>query len=247
MAKTKKVEKKTAPSKSVLASPLSLLISSFNIFFTGKNLKYLLLLTIANFALTLPLAIALSLLLFGRITSGPVNLDNFDFSILLGVLPQFIVIVVLFVIVSLWTEVATILAISNVVKGTELKLLATYKEAFPKIWTYFIVSLLYLLVVLGGLVLLVVPGVIFALWFNFVGFIIVLNGVGVKKAFQESKKLVKGRFWQIFYRVIVLILAVGLINIIFSEIKFLDMFVVLFAPLFVLPSFLLYKNAKETV
>lgn len=248
MAKTKKVAKSVStPKQQMLASPISLLISSFNIFFTAKNLKYLLLLAVVNFVLTLPFAIALSLLLFGRITSGPVNLDNFDFSVLQGVLPQFIAIIVLFAIVSLWTEVAAILAISKVVDGKGLKLVATYKEAFPKIWTYFVISLLYLLVVLGGIVLLVIPGVVFALWFNFVGFIVVLNGFGVKKTFQESKKLVKGRIWQILYRIIVINLAIALVNIIFSEIKYLDLFVVLLAPLFILPSFLLYKNAKETV
>jgi hypothetical protein len=49
-----------------------------------------------------------------------------------------------------------------------------------------------------GIVLLIVPGVVFFTWFALAGPVVELEGAGVKAAFRRSRQLVRGRFWTVF-------------------------------------------------
>jgi hypothetical protein len=48
-----------------------------------------------------------------------------------------------------------------------------------------------------GVLLLVVPGVIFFTWFALAGPVVELEGAGVRRAFSRSRQLVRGRFWTV--------------------------------------------------
>lgn len=98
--------------------------------------------------------------------------------------------------------VAQILAVSEDI---------TYREALQKARPYalsmFGLSLLVGLVVTGGLLLFIVPGIIFALWFSQATYVLVLEKTSVTRAMGRSRALVQGRMMPILVRYFVLFMA----------------------------------------
>ena len=68
-------------------------------------------------------------------------------------------------------------------------------------------DLLVSLVVVIGLVLLIVPGVVFLAWFAFVAPVIEIEDRGLRDSFRRSRELVKGRFWVVLTLVLAVTLA----------------------------------------
>lgn len=83
-----------------------------------------------------------------------------------------------------------------------------YKN-YPLFLKYFIASLLYGLAVGIGFILLIVPGIIFALKLQYYGFLIVDKGMGPIAALKKSWEMTKGVKWNLF----LLGLLLGLINV----------------------------------
>jgi hypothetical protein len=54
------------------------------------------------------------------------------------------------------------------------------------------------LAVLGGFILLIVPGIIFGVWFSLAAYAVVAEDLGVIAAMKRSRQLVKNRFWDTF-------------------------------------------------
>ena len=80
-------------------------------------------------------------------------------------------------------------------------------------WRYLGVSILVGLTVAGGLILLIIPGIIWLVRFSFSPIIIIDNKVSPVAAMKESYAITKGSFWKIllFWIVIGLINLLGLI------------------------------------
>ena len=109
-----------------------------------------------------------------------------------------------------------------------------------KHFIYFIfASLLVLLSVFGGMLLLIIPGIIFAVRLMFVTYIAAEKQMAPMEALRESKRITKGYRWKIFGFLLVL----GLINIL----GFLCLIVgVLYtAPLTAIATGLLYKKLSS--
>lgn len=70
-------------------------------------------------------------------------------------------------------------------------------NGFDVYWKFLIVTILYSLVVLGGLILLIIPGIYFAITYMFAPFLIVDKKMSVSDAFTKSKQMTKGRVWSI--------------------------------------------------
>jgi uncharacterized membrane protein len=60
------------------------------------------------------------------------------------------------------------------------------------LWTYVVGGLLYGLIVLGGLILLIVPGIIWALKYSQYAYLIVDKGMGPVEALKESGNITSG-------------------------------------------------------
>lgn len=106
-------------------------------------------------------------------------------------------------IISLWVDICLARMIWHALeqKPVELKTLRT--EAWRDTASYLLVRVLVGLVVTLGLLLLVVPGVIFRVWFALAGYIFILEGVRGSAALRQSRALVEGRFWPIIWRWVV--------------------------------------------
>ncbi len=151
----------------------------------------------------------------------------------------FIVLILASVILGLWTQTATYFSI--------LKLGQTEKEVFKlgfsKMLKFFLVSLVVGLIVLLGLILLIIPAIIFGTWYSFSVWLVLDKGMGIGEALKTSKTMVKGNFWRILGRSIIFGLFTFFISILTSLIPYIGGLIVSFiAPLYMLPFFLLYKD-----
>lgn len=70
-------------------------------------------------------------------------------------------------------------------------------DEYKIFWKYIGVSILFPLTVLGGLILLVIPGIIWAVRFSFSPLIVIDTRMGPIKAMKESYAITKGSFWKI--------------------------------------------------
>lgn len=70
------------------------------------------------------------------------------------------------------------------------------KESRKGVMGYIGLSLLTGIIILGGIILFVIPGIIFAIWFALAGYVLVIEGKSIKSSLVASKKLVRGRWWK---------------------------------------------------
>jgi uncharacterized membrane protein len=82
-------------------------------------------------------------------------------------------------------------------------------EEYPLFWKYLITSILQGLAILGGLLLLIIPGIIFAIKYSFAPLILIDTKTDPIGSMKESAVLTKDKKWQLlgFY------LVLGLLNI----------------------------------
>ena len=73
-----------------------------------------------------------------------------------------------------------------------------FSVSVPTILRYIAASVLYALIVLLGLVLLVVPGLVWAVTYGFYGYAVVDKGLSAAEALSYSRAITKGKRWRIF-------------------------------------------------
>lgn len=125
------------------------------------------------------------------------NINSFLFKFLIEVTFGIILLYLLFGIVK---------GGLNIIDGKKADLEILTKTTSTNLIGYILVSLLSSLIVFAGTLLLVIPGIYFALRFFFAETIFVDKGYPVWKNFQESTKLTDGIKWQLLGLMVVLIL-----------------------------------------
>lgn len=109
-----------------------------------------------------------------------------------------------------------------------------------KKFIYFVLAIaLVVLSVVGGMILLIIPGIIFAVRLMFVKYIIIENDFTPMQALRESKRITKGCRWKLFWFSIVAVLVVLL--------GFICLIVGIFfaAPLIALATASVYKTLRD--
>jgi uncharacterized membrane protein len=83
-------------------------------------------------------------------------------------------------------------------------------------WKFLGASILLVLAVAVGLVLLIVPGIIFMLMFMFTTFIVIERELGPVEAMKESRRITRGHKWQLlgFMLMLVVINLLGLLALV---------------------------------
>ncbi len=215
-----------------LSGPISLIKRGIKIFFDKKNLPFFL----KIYALLLPFAI-FSIFQTSYASKNADQLQNLWFVITVAVVNF------LYVLIYIWVSAAGIEGMRRAVAGESLILRDTLNVGWKKYWKFFLTGLALFLIDLIGFVLLIIPGIIFVVWFVFSRFIIIEEPVGIRDALTKSKDLVKGNFWKIFGRLIVFGLFGILVQIIVSIVPYVGSALAsLFGILFILPSYLLYEE-----
>jgi len=82
-------------------------------------------------------------------------------------------------------------------------------SSYPLFFKFLIGSIIYGLIVIGGLILLIIPGIIWAIQFQFFAYLILDKGISPIEALKKSSKITKGTKWDLFLFGILL----GFINI----------------------------------
>jgi hypothetical protein len=218
-----------------LSSPIKLIDESFRTFFAKENIFYF----ISIYLIMVPFQI-FSYFQESLVSSGNWSSLPYSFAI--------IAINILYFIAYLLTSVAGIVAVKRVVDKEKLDFKDTMTFAWKNLWGLFLLSALMFLIILGGMILLIIPGIIFSIWFTFSKFIYVDQGLGIKASLGKSRELFKGRFWSVYWRLFVIgiffALFVGISMYLLSLIPFGigSAIAVLAGAFFILPCYLLYRE-----
>ncbi|MFH1790224.1 MAG: hypothetical protein ABH832_04135 [bacterium] len=110
---------------------------------------------------------------------------------------------VLSMLFSLWVSISLVQLIHKFLNDKKTQPI-NWKELlgsnshlmWPVIWT----SAIAILIIIGGTILFIIPGIIFSIWYAFVSYEVVLENKKGMEALAKSKELVKGRWFGIVYR-----------------------------------------------
>jgi len=164
-----------------------------------------------------------------------------DFSIMIILVDAFLALIgiLILIIIALWARAALFCA----VKDENLKINESLKTAWPKIASFFWISFLAGLATLGGLILFIIPGIIFCIWFCFSAFVYIEEGTKGVAALKRSKQLVAGYWWPIFGRLLV----IGIVATLLSWIKIFGTIINVFfvTPFTIVFLYALYQDLKR--
>lgn len=108
----------------------------------------------------------------------------------------FLFITLIIIISSIWVRVAYLLFIN----GDAFSWQNAYKQAWEKILPYLWTSALKTILVSGGLICFIIPGIIYGVYTAFTPFIFIDEKRKGIDALIRSKKYVKGYWWPVFKR-----------------------------------------------
>ncbi len=151
---------------------------------------------------------------------------NYTFSV--------IVISLVVAIVSMILEMGIKRTAIDAAEGKNADLSKLFSE-INKFWRYLGTSILYGLIVFGGMILLVVPGIIWAIQFHYASYLVIDKNMRPIEALKESSRLTAGRKWSLFGFFIVLVL----VNIAGALLLLIGLLVTI--PLSIIAGALVYK------
>ncbi len=130
---------------------------------------------------------------------------NSRFSFLPLLLPVAIFLASLVFIIALYQSVNR--AISN---QPALDFKDRLSKSLKRFWPFLTTAILVGIIVVAGTILLIVPGILFAIWYFASLYISANEDVSTMASLDRSKRLVSGRWWQVFGYIIILGLMVGI-------------------------------------
>lgn len=106
-------------------------------------------------------------------------------------------------IVVIWITNALILVINKLAAKKEIDTNEINRQSWRLVAPLLIVALLVTLVIFGGLLLLIIPGILFAIWFSFAQISVILDNKKGIDALSFSRSLFSNRFLPMLRRVII--------------------------------------------
>jgi len=107
-------------------------------------------------------------------------------------------------------------AIKDDFKSSPRKNLEKGKERF---WSYIVISILTFLLILFWFTLLIIPAIVFSVFYGLAVYVLFFEGKREMEAICRSKELVKGHFWGVFGRILILFAIVIAISAVFSWLR----------------------------
>lgn len=112
----------------------------------------------------------------------------------------FVAVFIANIIIGFWVNINLIEVTAKIYLGQKYNTRVISKNSWGKILPLIWVSFLAGLAVFGGMILFIIPGIIIAVWFAFATYINILEGVRGRAALSQSKQLVSGKWWSVFWR-----------------------------------------------
>jgi hypothetical protein len=171
-------------------------------------------------------------------------------------IPLVIVGFILVVYVQMWLAISVMLASSAALRGKDIDVKQILAKARTKVISLWWVGLLEGAIVLGGLLLFIVPGIIFGFWFMLASYILVFEGVKGMNALLKSREYIRGYATHLFVSLLFFQLILAAIQYIPVEIlKSADLATIasaysmisqaVLAPLSVIFMYQLYREVKR--
>ncbi len=140
---------------------------------------------------------------------------------------------------SIVGTIAPIIAVKKLIDGRSVTLKQVYVLALHYFWPILGLSILVGFSVFIGLILLIIPGIILAVWFYFSVYVYLDEEKGLTHSMIKSKRLVGDYWWKLFGILILISLLSGVISQVTAIIGYLA------TPFFILITFLLYRDLKK--
>jgi hypothetical protein len=172
-------------------------------------------------------------------------------SVGIGFSPAYMVMALLSGIVNVFMSIAIILAIQN----NALTVMESYKQSMPFFLRYIGLSIVMSVLLFLGFLILIIPGIILSVWFAFSTFVLVVERAGIIDSIKKSREYVRGHWWAVFGRILLLGLAMLVISMIISGLSvampfgilataLVAAFTMLLAPFAVAYMYLMYQDLK---
>ncbi|NQU83424.1 MAG: hypothetical protein HQ536_01815 [Parcubacteria group bacterium] len=104
------------------------------------------------------------------------------------------------VIVSLWVSIVLIDFLDKNLTKKGVNLSESISKGFRVFVPVILLSIVVGLIQFAGFLLLIIPGIIFTIWFVFAIYEMVLGGKDIKESLRSSKELSKNRWWAVAWR-----------------------------------------------
>lgn len=161
------------------------------------------------------------------------------------------------IVLGLWTSVSLFYVVNN--RGQSIGFKEAMANGWPRIISFFWVSFLVGLISIVGFILVIIPGIIFSVWYVLSEYIFVAENLKGMAALRRSKELVRGFWWKVFWRFVGFGLIVFIVMIpVMAVAEILDssgsmllgeilglVINALIAPLGIVYGFLIYENLKR--
>ncbi|MFH1253083.1 MAG: hypothetical protein V1664_02000 [Candidatus Uhrbacteria bacterium] len=106
-------------------------------------------------------------------------------------------------LVGLWLVILIPLLIRDLIKTEKISITNQQTKVWQILPSVVFVALLEALVILGGFILLIVPGIIFWVWFSLSQMAAILDNKKGTAALSFSRELVRGKFWPVLWRLLI--------------------------------------------
>lgn len=169
-----------------------------------------------------------------------------------------VVFVLVIIIGQIWAQTALLHAVIH--NQEKIGVIESYRRGWHKVFPYLWVSFLSGLIIVGGFLLFIVPGIIFAIWFSLAFIVLVSEDMRGMNALLKSREYVTGRWGSVFWRLIFIGIVSYLVSLIPAFIflfletsKILEVVRIiisfsislLFTPLMMIYLFLIYSHLKS--
>jgi hypothetical protein len=181
---------------------------------------------------------------------------NISFNIL-SLSTSILIVLLVFIVNSViasWGE----LALLNTVKNQERSVLEVCKQTWKKIIPFWLLSIIYYSICSVGTILLIIPGILFVIWFSLCFWIFVDQDIRGFDALKLSRKYMKGNISYFLKKWLYLLIPYIILSI-FLEIilkttnssdfvsSLIDnIFAALIGPIFTIYSYFIYQKIKST-
>jgi hypothetical protein len=116
-----------------------------------------------------------------------------------------LILVMLAVYFFSWAYSAIIYVLSNSHEEHRTTARKAFVHTKARVWVMIGVGILISLIVMGGLILLIIPGIIFSVWYGMSRYIVITENLSVIESLKKSRSYVDGYFWPIIIRMLVIV------------------------------------------
>lgn len=158
----------------------------------------------------------------------------------------FLVFIILAIIIGSWSQAFVYQAIYQAGKGEPLPIKEMLKIAWPRWSAYFLANLLSGFFILIGFIFLIIPGIVFMIWFFFIPFVVVIEKMEATQSLKRSKVLVSNHFLGVLGRLVLIFIISLLVGSVVVRLGLVGPIVhLLLSPLWMIASYLIYADLAK--